>query len=196
MTLATLYGEGKVPHWRDKFTMHVIEGNSSLIQSFSSHVGIQSRAHDDEGDFIIILRMLSSVNSVNWLKTEVGGDGGETGGVVQGGKLSSLSFTFSIFSTKKRAKSFASSSGSSCDGRALVVVEEHSLSTARRSWRGSLSASSDRWKFDLVVIRCSYIPYIELDRCRCELARLISDIISYTDISRVLHSELRHCTCS
>ena len=55
VTLATLYGDGKIPRSRERFTICVIDGTSSLILAFRSHVGMQSSGHDDEDDFIIIL---------------------------------------------------------------------------------------------------------------------------------------------
>ena len=130
VTLAPLYSDGKIPQGRERFTI-CVDGTSSLILAFRSHVGMQSSGHDDEDDFIIILltilRHFSETTKLLDLWRGVDGTG----------RLSSLSFTISILAAKKRTKSLASCSGSLHDRRVLAVVEEHSLWTAQKSWRGS-----------------------------------------------------------
>ena len=173
--------------------MRVIEGKSSLIQAFSNHVGIQSSAHEDEGDFITILRIVSSTSVVKWLNSEVGGDE-DAAWFGRDDILSSLSFTFSIFSTKKRAKSSASCSGSSRDGRALAVVEEHNCQQRGIAGGGHSQQVQIDGNSIWLSLEAPYISYIDLGKCPCEPEGLIWEIVSHIDVSRVLHHGSRRCT--
>ena len=57
---ADLRSSGNFPFINDKFTILVIMGRSSLTHFFSNHVGMGSREHVEDGDFIIMSRTVSS----------------------------------------------------------------------------------------------------------------------------------------
>ena len=51
---------GKHPFWKDRFTILVMTGTSSSTHFLSSQMGIGSRSHDVDGDFMIISLTASS----------------------------------------------------------------------------------------------------------------------------------------
>ena len=51
---------GKHPFWKDRFTILVMTGTSSSTHFLSSQVGIGSRSHDVDGDFMMISLTASS----------------------------------------------------------------------------------------------------------------------------------------
>ena len=51
---------GKHPFWKDGFTIVVMTGTSSSTHFLSSQVGIGSRSHDVDGDFMMISLTASS----------------------------------------------------------------------------------------------------------------------------------------
>ena len=55
---------------RDRFTIWVTTGSNALKQSFSSQVGIGSRSHDLEADFLIIFAISVSVAGSNEDRTD------------------------------------------------------------------------------------------------------------------------------